>query len=258
LNTYAVTYEVSYALMEQRLERARLQILGLAGVGILLTLLLSIMISVSITNPLKALKEGALKLSSGDFSTRVLVNTKDEIGVLSKTFNQMAKDLSATIEVRVYKERVTKELELATQIQNNLLPKTRVELPSLDIAGGLDPATEIGGDAFDFIPTSTGEQIIYLGDVSGHGVPAGILSSIANALIYSMREEKDLKTLAVRLNTVLQKKSFSTMFMSMGLTRFDPVKSTLCLFCIIVPKKKRFPKFECPGSLLVWWTTSQV
>lgn len=226
-NEYAVTYSVSYALMEQRLQTARLQILGMAGVGMFLTLLLSIMLSVSITNPLKALKEGALKLSTGDFSTQVIVRTKDEIGVLAKTFNQMAKDLSAAIEVRVYKERVTKELELAAKIQTDLLPKSRVELSNLDLAGGLDPATEIGGDAFDFIPTSTGEQIIYLGDVSGHGVPAGLLSSIANALIYSMREEKDLKMLASQLNTVLQKKSSNNMFMSMGLTRFDPKTSTL-------------------------------
>lgn len=226
-NEYAVTYEVSYELMLQRLQTARLQIVGAAGVGMLLTLLLSIMLSVSITNPLKALKEGALKLSTGDFTTQVLVKTKDEVGVLAKTFNQMARDLAAAIEVRVYKERVTKELELAAKIQTDLLPKTRVELPTLDLAGGLDPATEIGGDAFDFIPTSNGEQIIYLGDVSGHGVPAGLLSSIANALIYSMREEEDLKTLAIQINNVIQKKSTNTMFMSMGLTRFNPKTSTL-------------------------------
>lgn len=226
-NAYALRYTVSYALMEQRLAAAKLQIELVALLGMVLTLLLSYMLSVSVTNPLKVLKEGALKLATGDFTTRVVVKTKDEVGVLANTFNQMAKDLAAALEIRLYKERISKELELAAQIQADLLPKARVELPTLDLAGGLDPATEIGGDAFDFIPTASGDTIVYLGDVSGHGVPAGILSSIANGLIYSLREESDLKNLAIRLNAVIQKKSSNNMFMSMGLTRWNPEKSIL-------------------------------
>ncbi|QQR55158.1 PP2C family protein-serine/threonine phosphatase [Candidatus Peregrinibacteria bacterium] len=226
-NAYALSYRVTYELMEQRLAAAKMQIGIFALVGMLLTLLLSYMLSVSVTRPLKALKEGALKLATGDFTTRVLVKGKDEVGVLASTFNQMANDLAAALEVRLYKERVVKELELAAKIQADLLPKERVELPSLDLAGGLDPATEIGGDAFDFIPTASGETLIYLGDVSGHGVPAGILSSIANGLIYSLRDESNLKTLALSLNEVIRKKSSSAMFMSMGLTRWNPVTGRL-------------------------------
>ena len=226
-NAYALKYSVTYSLMEERLMAAKIQIGVIALVGMLLTLLLSYMLSVSVTNPLKALKEGAIKLATGDFTTRVVVRTKDEVGMLANTFNQMAKDLSAALEIRLYKERISKELELAAKIQSDLLPKERVELPTLGLAGGLDPATEIGGDAFDFIPTASGDTIVYLGDVSGHGVPAGILSSIANGLIYSMRDELDLKNLAVRLNSVIQKKSSNNMFMSMGLTRWNPSTNIL-------------------------------
>lgn len=226
-NEYALSYTVSYALMDERLAAAKIQIAVIALVGMVLTLLLSYMLSVSVTNPLKALKEGAVKLATGDFTTRVIVKTKDEVGVLANTFNQMAQDLSAALEIRLYKERISKELELAAKIQSDLLPKERMELPSLDLAGGLDPATEIGGDAFDFIPTVSGDTIVYLGDVSGHGVPAGILSSIANGLLYSLKDEADLKNLAVRLNGVIQKKSSNNMFMSMGLTRWNPTSSTL-------------------------------
>ncbi len=226
-NAYALKYSVSYQLMEERLAAAKLQIGIIALVGMVLTLLLSYMLSVSVTNPLKALKEGAMKLATGDFTTRVIVKTKDEVGLLASTFNQMAKDLSAALEIRLYKERVTKELELAAKIQADLLPKERVQLPTLDLAGGLDPATEIGGDAFDFIPTASGETIVYLGDVSGHGVPAGILSSIVNGLLYTLRDETDLKKLALRINEVIQKKSSSNMFMSMGLTRWNPTTGVL-------------------------------
>ncbi|MFA5792841.1 MAG: SpoIIE family protein phosphatase [Candidatus Gracilibacteria bacterium] len=226
-NAYAVSYTVSYELMDERLREAKIQIGVIAGIGTLLTLMISFMLAVSITNPLKALTEGALRIASGDFGTQVIAKTKDEIGVLAETFNQMAKDLAASLEVKLYKERVTKELELASKIQNDLLPKGRLDLESLDVTGGLHPATEIGGDAFDFIQMDDGDHLIYLGDVSGHGVPAGIISSIANGLLYALRGETDLKEIASRINSVIQKKSSNTMFMTMALTEWNEKDKTL-------------------------------
>jgi serine phosphatase RsbU (regulator of sigma subunit) len=77
---------------------------------------------------------------------------------------------------------------------------------------------------------NNGEHLIYLGDVSGHGVPAGMISSIANALLYAMRGETDLKTLATHLNAVIQKKSSNNMFMTMALTKWNEQSSQLtCL-----------------------------
>lgn len=253
-NAYAVTYDVNYATMDARLQNAKMQIGLIALVGFLLSFMLSIMLSVSITNPLKALKEGALKIAAGNFAVRVAVKTKDEVGLLAGTFNQMAVDLAAAVEVKIYKERVVKELEIAAQIQADLLPKTKLELPTLDLAGGLDPATEIGGDAFDYIELDSGEQLIYLGDVSGHGVPAGMISSIANALLYAMRHETDLKTIATRLNAVIQKKSSNNMFMTMALTKWNALTSTLtCLNAGHLPilyydsEHKKVVEIKIPG-----------
>lgn len=226
-NAYAITYSVSYEAMEASLFHAKMQIGVIAGLGFLLTLMLSFMLSVSITRPLKELKAGALQIASGDFSARVQVKSKDEIGVLAGTFNQMAADLASSIDAKVYKERVAKELELAAKIQVDLLPKQALNLPSIDIVGGIDPATEIGGDAFDFIRMEDGNTLIYIGDGTGHGVAAGIMASISNALLYSLRGEPDLKVIAKHMNSVIQKKSSNTMFITMGLTIWDEQKNTL-------------------------------
>lgn len=224
---YGVIYDVSYVQMDERLQEARRQIVLLAGVGLLLTLMISFMLSVSITQPLKELETGALKIAGGDFSARVRVRTRDELGVLAGTFNQMAADLATSIEAKMYQERVTKELELAAKIQIDLLPKQKLELPHLEVVGGLNPATEIGGDAFDFIQMENGHHLIYLGDGTGHGVPAGLMSSISNALLYAFRGETDLKVIAKHMNTVIQKKSSNTMFITMGLTVWDEENRTL-------------------------------
>jgi len=102
-----------------------------------------------------------------------------------------------------------------------------LELPGLTVAGGLDPATEVGGDAYDFIPMEDGDTMIYIGDGTGHGVSAGIMASISNALLYSLRGEPDLMVVAKLMNAVIQKKSSNTMFITMGLTTWSESTSSL-------------------------------
>lgn len=61
------------------------------------------------------------------------------------------------------------EVELASEIQRNVLKKTDVRIGSLDIVGNTKPATEVGGDSYDIIPRGS-NCYVYLGDVTGHGV----------------------------------------------------------------------------------------
>ncbi len=227
-NAYALRYMVSYEALDARLSVARIQIILIALLGILLTLMLSFVLSSSITNPLRDLKEGAGKIAAGDFSVRVKVKTQDELGVLAKTFNKMAKDLAASTDALLYQERVKKELDLASQIQKELLPKEKLNLKTLDMAGGLVPATEIGGDAFDYIPMKEpGHYLTYLGDVTGHGVPSGIISAIANAVLYGLRDETELSSIVQQLNDVIMEKTDRKLFLTMGLTVWDENTDTI-------------------------------
>lgn len=218
---------MNYSQLDARLAIARTQIIVAAIVGLVLTLMLSFMLSVSITNPIKELKKSALKLGKGDFKTRVKIKSKDEVGVLAQTFNKMAKDLEASTEARVYQERVQKELELASQIQQELLPSDKLELKHLDVAGGLIPASEVGGDAFDYIEMKNGCHLFYLGDVTGHGVAAGIISSIANAMLYGLRGENEISDVIHKLNDVVKAKTTAKVFITMALTFWNDKKRTL-------------------------------
>lgn len=225
-NEYAVFFTLNYDAIRESLLRSELQILVVVGVGLVLSLMVSFMLSVSISGPLKALKQGAVKIAAGDFSARVQVKTKDEVGVLAGTFNKMAEDLAISTKAIVYKERVQKELELASQIQADLLPKKGIEQPTFDVSGGLVPASEIGGDVFDYIPMNSGRYMVYLGDVTGHGVPAGIISSITDALLYSMRDKEDMRDVIKTLNDIMMKKTTAKVFMTMALVLWDASKDT--------------------------------
>jgi PAS domain S-box-containing protein len=70
------------------------------------------------------------------------------------------------------RERLTAELEIARRIQTSLLPST-LHVPSLEIAARMETFTEVGGDYYDVIPVEGGAWI-GIGDVSGHGLTAGL------------------------------------------------------------------------------------
>ncbi len=91
---------------------------------------------------------------------------------------------------RLYQEeqalqRMQQELDLARNIQNNLLPKSPPNVPGYDVAGQSVSAENVGGDYFDFLVSEEGQLAICLGDVSGKGMPASLLMANVQATIRS-------------------------------------------------------------------------
>ncbi len=224
---YTVIYYLSYENLLDRINQTMIRT-GLLGVfGVLVGIILAIMIATNITRPLKKLTLGARVIAKGDFQHRVEVKTKDELNTLASAFNSMAKELEVSTKALVYKERVTKELEIAASIQRDLLPKEIPKMPNLDIAAGVLPAEEIGGDCYDFIKTDENNLLMYLGDVTGHGVPSGIVVSITNALVYNYAKESDLKKLLIDVNKILKEKTSANMFITLVMMHFDALNNKL-------------------------------
>jgi sigma-B regulation protein RsbU (phosphoserine phosphatase) len=84
--------------------------------------------------------------------------------------------------------RITRELEIARQVQIGLLPQDNPKVPGFDIAGICIPAEEVGGDYYDFIPLGDGRLGIAIGDVSGKGVPAAIYMTLTKGILQSHAE----------------------------------------------------------------------
>lgn len=217
---FAVAFGITYDALQARVLRTTERIVFLLIFGILLGLGFGWFFSDRITNPIAKLTMGALVLAKGDFTARVAVKTKDEVGTLAETFNKMAADLEVSTKALVYKERVAKELEVAAHIQSQLLPTKLPEISGLDLAAAVIPAVEIGGDCYDFIRVDKETHLIYISDVTGHGVPSGIVASIANALIYSYAHSPNLSELLIHTNRVLKEKTVSNMFMTMLMLRY--------------------------------------
>jgi len=81
--------------------------------------------------------------------------------------------------------RMERELTMAREVQHSLLPPSHPELKNAEIAARFVPAHTIGGDLFDFLEYSLGQQGIALGDVSGKGAPAALYAALASGIMRS-------------------------------------------------------------------------
>ncbi len=83
------------------------------------------------------------------------------------------------------KARLDHEIEIASQIQQNLLPKTLPNLPNVAVAGSTLACYSVGGDCFDVIPLQGGRHGFFVGDVSGKGISAALLATLLQGVFFT-------------------------------------------------------------------------
>ncbi|MBS9784274.1 PP2C family protein-serine/threonine phosphatase [Candidatus Gracilibacteria bacterium] len=120
------------------------------------------------------------------------------------------------------------EIEIAADIQKQNLLKEDEIIPGLDVAIGINAASEVGGDSVDIVPGKDGNYYLYVGDVTGHGVPSGLVMMMVNALISSF------STNAVKgdyilgeTNKVLKPRIKPNMMMTAIMLRWDSVNQKM-------------------------------
>ena len=138
------------------------------------------------------------------------------------TFNTMSKTLKKNTEELLEKEKITKELDIARQIQENMLPQKAPELKNLDISGSLKPASTIGGDIYDYLSLGKKGTYIFIADVTGHGVPAGMIANITHSTLYSFSKVYE-KTddIMKAMNSIIHAKTKRNMFATALLARWN-------------------------------------
>jgi serine phosphatase RsbU (regulator of sigma subunit) len=219
---FVLRYFVSYDSLASRVQATTINIVMVALIGMVLAIALGGIVAGKITSPIKSLTQGATKIGSGDFKARVEIKSRSEVGMLADTFNKMAADLEISTQAKIEKEKLSRELELAGEIQRELLPQVLPNLENLDLAAGLISAEEVGGDCYDFVCQGGGNCLFYIADVTGHGVPAGLVAAINNALVPAYSESiHDIKELMIHLNAMLKQKMRPNVFMTMVMGHWD-------------------------------------
>ena len=127
--------------------------------------------------------------------------------------------------------RMRKELNYAREIQLSMLPKNEAVIGDLEIAAISIPATEVGGDYFDYFKVSKNEVGIFICDVSGHGVASGLLLSGLRSCMHLILEDySNPKVVIEKLNRMIRKTQNRKMFVTAIFAIIDLEKNKCMLY----------------------------
>ena len=118
-------------------------------------------------------------------------------------------------------DRKTKELDEARALQLSMLPKKVPDFPNLDIAVYMKPATEVGGDYYDFKYNNNGNLIIAIGDATGHGMRAGTMVATIKGLFTAESADADIVSFLNKSNTVIRDMLLGNIFMAMLMVKIN-------------------------------------
>jgi len=181
----------------------------------------------SVSRPLREIIHEMEALLTGREYKKFFSKRIDEIGVMAHFFNEITRKLHTFAGSVSEGQNMANELEVAARIQKNILPSRPSTVPGLVVSAMSRPAARVGGDSFDFIEND-GKLYFYIGDATGHGVPAGLIMTMVNALVRAfVRVSSSLVTILADVNRVLKSRIEKTLFMSLVLLRFDSSSGSL-------------------------------
>jgi len=140
---------------------------------------MTILVSSNLKRPFTEIIHVLRSVRKGHFDKKVRVTSNDEIGYTGDVINEMTEGLKE-------REQMRQSMNLAMEVQQNLLPKEDPDVDGLDIAGKSIYCDKTGGDYFDFLDTGDprkGEISVVVGDVADHGIPSALLMATARGSI---------------------------------------------------------------------------
>jgi len=241
-------------------------VLGLGLLGFLFLLIVIVLISGSITRPLRILAKTTEDIAEGnlDFDPPK-VRSDDEVGHLAESFvymrDSLKKHIKELTQATAARERMESELKVARDIQMSILPKVFPAFPDkheFDIHATLESAKEVGGDLYDFFLIDEEHLCFVIGDVSGKGVPAALFMAMTKTLVkMTAKEEKDPGVVMTKVNRELCRENDACMFVTLFCAILNIHTGEVNYVngghnpCLILRSGKEAEFLESPGSTVV-------
>jgi len=154
--------------------------------------------------------------------------TSEDVTLVTSLGSQVSVSLqnALLLQDRVAVARFEEELNLARQIQRPSLLSEFPPVPRCDVHAIYTPSKAVGGDFYDVVPTPDGGHLIAIGDVSGKGMPAALLSAMLQAALRTQSGASGLCEILRNINTLLFNSTATHQFATFFLARLDGLKLT--------------------------------
>lgn len=197
--------------------------LGIAALVVFaLATMIAAVLALRISRATRRLSQGVAEIERGNFAHRVVLRGDDQLARLVRGFNDMTSHLEASVAERAEKQALDRELQVARDLQRRLLPPADFSHPGVEIAIDFHPAAAIGGDFYDLVASDPpGVLTVVLADVSGHGLPTGIVMASAKASLSALVQSGATgKELLSRLDAEIARTTESRTFVTMAFLSF--------------------------------------
>ncbi|MEW6708708.1 MAG: SpoIIE family protein phosphatase [Candidatus Riflebacteria bacterium] len=169
---------VPEGILNTQIARLKYAIIIAIVLNIILTVAISMFLSRQFIDPLRELENATVAIGTRDFRYRVPALDNDEIGYLGSIFNRVIEGLG--------------DLEVARIVQESLFPGNSFVAGSYRIYGRSIVMTTLGGDYYDCFQIDQQRWALIIGDVAGHGVPAGLMMAMAKSGVLTSSVDQQL------------------------------------------------------------------
>jgi phosphoserine phosphatase RsbU/P len=182
----------------------------------------------SITGSVHELFRGTERVKQQDFTYRIPIRSRDQLGELAESFNRMTASIPDLLLQKAAKEQLEQDLRFAREIQMSLLPHGPLRLPGIALTGHCEPARQVGGDYYDFVPLDERTVAILIADVSGKGASAALYMAVLKGIILSLSQQhRSPRALLIAANGILSRHLDSRSFITITYAVIDLEARTL-------------------------------
>ena len=145
------------------------------------------------------------------------------VGIVLHTYDAMRRQLEANFRALRAKEALEREIEIAREVQRELLPRVAPTVTGLELAAVCLPAIGVGGDYYDFLPLSNDRVGLVIADVSGKGIPAALLMAGIQASVRSLAQPGvPPSEVCRRLNDMVHETTSASRYATLFVGFYDP------------------------------------
>ena len=200
-------FELIVPPADDRGGKAQIAIIGLVSFAVVAVgALVALWVSGKVTKPVESIIDDVRQISHGELSRRVRASGGGEIELLARSIERMTRDLQDAQDARVELSMRERELSLAGDVREALVPVTTPLIEGYDVAAVHLSSARIGGDFHDYVEMVDGRVGLLVCDVSGHGMPAALIGAIARSYLRSelehLGEESGAESMAAALARV--------------------------------------------------------
>ncbi|MGH7492172.1 MAG: SpoIIE family protein phosphatase [bacterium] len=222
------------AYVDQRIAAVRWEYARLAVSIILLSCAGAFGLVYILMTPLHRLAEWVRLADHGEIGDEMDIDSSTEIGEIAQAFSEITSKFRESQKSLADQERLQKEMQVAQEIQQTLLPREFPELEGYELASHYEAAREVGGDYYDFVEVDKDTLGVVVADVSGKGVPGSlVMTMIRQALRTEARGVKDAAEVLARVNKTVIDDMKKGMFVT--------------LFYVIIDSKRRRLNYASAG-----------